>query len=174
MVSRTRRPSTPKDKQDYINDYLQFLEIEATTINSYGSDGNVPAVRFGIKNTGQETLKKIEVVVYFLDRWPCEMPCNTACAALWAASEAALGPSADCRLIGCGRPSANATNAGKVFRIRFRSQPEQSALMRYAIISSRPPATRETICRCSRYCFQRQTNCRQWKVLLVQMPFWTY
>lgn len=59
-------PETPKEKNDYIENHLVLLEVEASRINTYIGE-NIPAVRYAIKNTGQETLTEVKVIVYFLD-----------------------------------------------------------------------------------------------------------
>ncbi len=55
-------PKTDNDKQRYIDNYLKIYEIETRLIS------NFPALRFTIKNTGQEIIRRLEVVVYFLDK----------------------------------------------------------------------------------------------------------
>ncbi|MBC8295775.1 MAG: hypothetical protein H8E55_08285 [Pelagibacterales bacterium] len=60
-------PKTTEAKQDYIKNYLVLFEIEATNCN-FGGDEKTPCLRYAIKNIGSETLKKIEVIVYFLDK----------------------------------------------------------------------------------------------------------
>ncbi|MBU2943928.1 hypothetical protein Q4525_07585 [Shimia thalassica] len=59
-------PETPKEKGDYIENHLVLFEIEASRINTYRGK-NIPAVRYAIKNAGQETLTEVKVIVYFLD-----------------------------------------------------------------------------------------------------------
>ena len=60
-------PKTTEAKQDYIKNYLVLFEIEAKNCN-FGGDEKTPCLRYAIKNIGSETLKKIEVIVYFLDK----------------------------------------------------------------------------------------------------------
>ncbi len=60
-------PSTSPEKKEYISEYLKLIEIQAEYIKTY-SDDHVPAIRYAIKNSGIETLTKIKVVVYFLDK----------------------------------------------------------------------------------------------------------
>jgi hypothetical protein len=60
-------PKTSAEKQNYIDNYLKLFEIEAKIINTW-SDEKKPGVRFSIKNIGDETLKEVEVIVYFLDK----------------------------------------------------------------------------------------------------------
>lgn len=60
-------PRTASEIEAYIQTNLKFLEVQATRIDTY-SDKNVPAVRFAIKNNGDETLTRITVNVYFLDK----------------------------------------------------------------------------------------------------------
>ncbi len=54
------------DKEQYIANFLEVLEVEATYIDTY-SNKHVPAIRYSIKNHGEQTLTKVEVTVYFLD-----------------------------------------------------------------------------------------------------------
>ena len=60
-------PKTSAEKQNYIDNYLKLFEIEAKFINTW-SDEKKPGIRFSIKNIGDQTLKKVEVIVYFLDK----------------------------------------------------------------------------------------------------------
>ena len=66
VVSAHEAPFTSEEKLAYIRDYVVFLETTATRIDTY-SEEDVPAVRFGLKNTGEETITEVKVVVYFLD-----------------------------------------------------------------------------------------------------------
>lgn len=66
-VAAHEAPKTSAEKMEYIEKYLQLFEIESSYIKTY-SDEEVPAFRYAIKNTGRETLTKIEVLVYFLDK----------------------------------------------------------------------------------------------------------
>lgn len=60
-------PKTSREKLDYIQNHINLFEIETTRIDTYSKKA-IPAVKFAIKNLGQETLTKVEVVVYFLDK----------------------------------------------------------------------------------------------------------
>lgn len=55
-----------KQKMYYINDNLVLYDFTSKVYDSV-LDGKVPGVDFKIKNTGDKTLKKIEVTVYFKD-----------------------------------------------------------------------------------------------------------
>jgi len=57
---------SPFEKREYIENFLEILEVEATYINTY-SDEHVQAIRYSVKNHGAETLTRVEVTVYFLD-----------------------------------------------------------------------------------------------------------
>jgi len=59
-------PSTPEEKQAYIDNHLEFVEAEARWLN-HDSEDREPGVRFAVKNHGSETLTQVTVVVYFLD-----------------------------------------------------------------------------------------------------------
>jgi hypothetical protein len=53
-------------KQEYLPK-VEIISFVAERINTY-SDKNVPAVRVGLKNNGDRSLDKVEVVVYFQDK----------------------------------------------------------------------------------------------------------
>jgi hypothetical protein len=55
-----------KEEQAYIENHIELYDIEAKYHESY-LDGKVPGVLFKIKNTGDRTLNKVEVVVHFKD-----------------------------------------------------------------------------------------------------------
>jgi DNA-binding protein YbaB len=55
------------EKQKYIDDNLEILDLKANIRNSV-VDGEVPGVDFRIKNNGSQSLKKVEVTVYFKDK----------------------------------------------------------------------------------------------------------
>lgn len=57
-----------KQKTNYINNSLVLYSITSKFYDSI-LDGRVPGVDFKIRNTGDKTLKKIEVTVYFKDSW---------------------------------------------------------------------------------------------------------
>ncbi len=54
------------EKMNYI-DNIKITEFIATRIDTY-SDDNVPAVRISLKNTGDRSLDKVKVIVYFQDK----------------------------------------------------------------------------------------------------------
>lgn len=60
-------PETTAAKQSYISNHLVLFEVEAKHIKTYEHD-RVPAIRYAIKNNGSETLTKIRVTVFFLDK----------------------------------------------------------------------------------------------------------
>ena len=60
-------PKTTEAKQNYIQNYLVLFEIEAKIINTY-FDEKKPGVKYAIKKKGSETLKRIEIIIYFLDK----------------------------------------------------------------------------------------------------------
>ena len=60
-------PSTKSEIQNYIDNYLEIFEIESKYINTY-SEKNIPAYKYAIKNTGDETITNLTVTVYFLDK----------------------------------------------------------------------------------------------------------
>ncbi len=66
MATSSSADDLSKKKTDYINNSLTLYD---STSKFYDSefDGRVPGVDFKIKNTGDKTLKKIEVTVYFKD-----------------------------------------------------------------------------------------------------------
>lgn len=55
-----------KEKQDYIKN-VQLYDLQAKYYENMFS-GNVPGVRFKLKNNGDRTLKEVEVTVYFKDK----------------------------------------------------------------------------------------------------------
>lgn len=55
-----------REKLDYIQSHIQIYAIQSRYYESV-LDGKLPGVEFKIKNTGDKTLKRIEVTVYFLD-----------------------------------------------------------------------------------------------------------
>ena len=63
-------PATDPEIQNYIDNNLRVFEIETTYIDttySLESGKNIPAVKFAIKNTGNETITRLQATVYFLD-----------------------------------------------------------------------------------------------------------
>jgi hypothetical protein len=55
-----------KEEKEYIANYIELYDVEAKYHDSL-LDGTVPGVLFKIKNTGDRTLNKVEVTVYFKD-----------------------------------------------------------------------------------------------------------
>ena len=66
-VSSHDAPKTSKEKLEYINNHLQIFEIEAKTIET-SYEGVKPGVKFAIKNNGNESLTKVRITIYFLDK----------------------------------------------------------------------------------------------------------
>lgn len=64
-------PQTKPEIQNYIDTYLKVIEIDATYIDTYYTlekGKNVPAVKFAVKNLGDETITYLKATVYFLDK----------------------------------------------------------------------------------------------------------
>lgn len=64
-------PKTEREIQNYIDNNLKVMEINARYIDTYytlESGKNVPAVKFAVKNFGNETITYLEATVYFLDK----------------------------------------------------------------------------------------------------------
>ena len=63
-------PKTEPEIQNYIDNNLKVFEIETKYIDttySLESGKNIPAVKFAIKNIGNETIIRLKATVYFLD-----------------------------------------------------------------------------------------------------------
>ncbi len=50
----------------YIDEYVELYDLSARYIDTYSSE-NVPGVQFKLRNNGDRTLDRVEVVVYFKD-----------------------------------------------------------------------------------------------------------
>lgn len=64
-------PQTKPEIQNYIDTYLNVIEIDARYIDTYYTlekGKNVPAVKFAVKNLGSETITYLKATVYFLDK----------------------------------------------------------------------------------------------------------
>lgn len=55
------------DKQGYITKSIELYDLQAEYINTY-TDGRQPAVKFKIKNKGDKTISKVNVLVLFKDK----------------------------------------------------------------------------------------------------------
>jgi hypothetical protein len=64
-------PQTKPEIQNYIDTYLKVIEVDARYIDTYYTlekGKNVPAIKFAVKNLGNETITYLKATVYFLDK----------------------------------------------------------------------------------------------------------
>jgi len=61
-------PKNNEEKQFYVDNFIEISNVRSQYINTYLDDFAVPAFRYSIKNNGTETISKLWVKVYFLDK----------------------------------------------------------------------------------------------------------
>lgn len=57
-----------REEKEYISRYIELYDVDAKYRDSI-LDGTIPGVLFKLRNTGTRTLNKVEVTVYFKDRF---------------------------------------------------------------------------------------------------------
>ena len=67
-IASHEAPKNDKEKQSYVDNFIEIFDVRSQYINTYLDDFAVPAFRYSIKNNGTETISRLWVKVYFLDK----------------------------------------------------------------------------------------------------------